>query len=63
MSTPTNVQLVLTPDEKQALLQLLDQAVRAGGLNVAGNALVLAQKIDKAPPVDDTAKQSKVTSL
>jgi hypothetical protein len=46
-----------TKEEVNALLALLDLAVKAGGLNVAMNALVWAQKIKMAqetkPKKDD----------
>jgi predicted DNA-binding transcriptional regulator YafY len=38
----------LTNDEAQALVQLLDIAVKAGGLRVTQPALAIAQKIDAA---------------
>lgn len=37
--------IVLSDQEKNVLLQLLDLAVKAGGLNVAEAALVLSKKI------------------
>ena len=40
--------LSLTPDESQTLANLLDLAVKAGGLNVATSAIVIAQKVEAA---------------
>jgi hypothetical protein len=40
--------LELNEQEKLALLQLLDLAVKAGGLGVAEAALVLARKVKDA---------------
>jgi hypothetical protein len=46
----------LTNEEAQALAQLLDLAVKAGGLRVAQPALAIAAKLDAAAaaPKDDT---------
>lgn len=38
----------LTKEEATALIQLIDIAVKAGGLQVANAALVLATKLDEA---------------
>ena len=59
MATPLKFQLTLTHDERQILLALIDLAVKANGLSVAGNALVLAERVKSAQPVDDTAKVAK----
>ena len=40
--------LDLTPDQQNALLTLIDIAVKAGGLNVAGAAIELAKLIQEA---------------
>jgi hypothetical protein len=40
--------LNLTPEEAQQLLNLLDLATKAGGLNVAAQALPLAIKVQEA---------------
>lgn len=40
--------LELTDNEGSALLQLIDLAVKAGGMNVAEAAVVLSQKINKS---------------
>lgn len=48
MSQPL-FQLTLSADEKTALLNLIHFAVQAKGLDVALNAVVLAQKIQAAP--------------
>lgn len=41
-------EITFTDQEASALLGLIDIATKAGGLQVATNAVVLAQKIDKA---------------
>jgi len=41
--------LELNEQDEQAFLQLLDIAVKAGGLNVAQAALALAGKMKEAP--------------
>lgn len=43
--------IVLTDMEAQALLELIDAAVKAQGLNAAANAVFLANKIKTAPIV------------
>lgn len=53
MSTPlTKANIEFTVDEAKALLQLIDAAVRANGLNAAKAGAVLADKINTAfePP-------------
>ena len=40
------MRLELTKKDAETLMQLLDLAVKAGGLNVAAIALPLAQKIE-----------------
>lgn len=42
------MKLELTTTEAETLMQLLDLATKAGGLNVAAQALPLAQKLDAA---------------
>ena len=37
--------IIFSEEEKNALIQLIDGAVRAGGLQVAENGAVLARKI------------------
>jgi len=54
MNNPT-IQLVITGQETEALLQLLDAAVKHGGLNFATNAAYFLKRIQdaqKAPPLD-----------
>ncbi len=46
-----NYTLTFNDQEKAVLLQLLDMAVKQGGLAVAGNADYLAKKIQSAPAV------------
>jgi len=41
-------QIELTKDEASTLLQLLDVAIKAGGLNVASAALTIAMKVEEA---------------
>lgn len=43
-----HITIALTIQEKDGLLGLIDLACKAGGLNVAGNAAFLAQKIVEA---------------
>ena len=43
--------LILTDEEAQALVSLLDAAVRHSGLNAAETAAVLFRKIQDAPTV------------
>jgi hypothetical protein len=45
--------LELTYKDEQTFLQLLDIAVKAGGLNVAQQALVLAHKMKEVEDVED----------
>ena len=52
MSEPTTA-VALTVEEAKALLALMDLAVKAGGLQVAEAATVLAKKI--APATSETA--------
>lgn len=47
----------LTKQECQTLLALLDIATKAGGLNVAQNALYFAQKVDE---YSKTIKEEKI---
>jgi hypothetical protein len=42
--------IILTDMEKNALLQLIDLAVKSAGLNVAEAAAVLARKISESTP-------------
>jgi hypothetical protein len=51
-ASPTDpFSVVLTKQEIEVLLGLLDLGVKAGGLSVAANAAVLHQKIQAATPV------------
>lgn len=56
-----NITIILTPQEKDCLLGLIDLATKAGGLNVAVNAVFLAQKIQAAanPPSEVIALPEK----
>lgn len=42
----------LTDEEATVLLQLIDMAVKAGGLNVAEVAVVLMKRIQEAKPIN-----------
>jgi len=42
------IKVEFSKEEVQALLQLIDMAVKTGGLNVAEAGVVLARKIDNA---------------
>lgn len=44
--------VIYTPEEAQAALQLYDMAVKYGGLNVAETALVLSRKLTQ--PKEET---------
>lgn len=46
--------ITLTDQEKTVLLQLIDLAVKAGGLNVAEAAIVLSKKINPPQEEDKT---------
>lgn len=50
------ITIQLTNDEAQALVQLLDIAVKAGGIRVAQPALQLTQKLDEAAKAGAMAK-------
>lgn len=42
------IKVEFSKEEVQALLQLIDMAVKTGGLNVAEAGIVLAKKLDVA---------------
>jgi hypothetical protein len=48
-----------TPQEYDALMDLMDLGVKAGGLKVATNAAVLAQKLTTALQAAQTAQQQQ----
>ena len=50
--TEGHVHLTLTGDEAEALLQLLDMALKAGGLQVAQAVMLLASKVTTAGEID-----------
>lgn len=52
-------EIKFTEKEAQVLLQLIDIAVKAAGLQMAGNAIVLANKIQGAFAVNDVKKEEK----
>jgi hypothetical protein len=45
-TTDTDTTLTLTENEKNVLLQLIDLAVKSGGINVAEAAIYLAKKLN-----------------
>jgi hypothetical protein len=47
-----NITVEFTEQERNVLLQLLDIAVKAAGLQVAESAVVLAKKLQPPPPVE-----------
>jgi hypothetical protein len=51
--------VTFTEDEGTALLNLIDTAVKAQGLAVAGNALALATKLTQAFKESQQPKESK----
>lgn len=44
----------LTKEEAGILLQLIDLAVKSGGLNVAGASVVIANKIQESANAEDS---------
>lgn len=50
------ITLKLTPQESNVLVQLIDLATKAGGLQVAEAAIVLVKKIEEAQGLDKTAE-------
>lgn len=50
------MKLEFNKDEAQALLTLIDLAVKSAGLNVAGAAASLAEKIANGLKADEAAK-------
>lgn len=52
MSCPTTAPVVFNVEEAKALLQLIDIAIKSGGLNVAEAGVALAKKVNAAfePP-------------
>lgn len=60
-----DITITLTDDEQKVAVQLLDQAVRAGGLQVAEPALLLVRKIAQAvqqPAPGSTAPKDAAAS-
>lgn len=47
----------LTKDELNAMAQMLDLAVKAGGLNVAKSAVHLLAKLEAAVPVEEAPEE------
>jgi len=50
-------QVLLTDEELNALLQLIDIAIKSGGLNVAEAGVVLARKMNQAEDFADKAEE------
>lgn len=55
--------IILTIQEANALLQLIDIAVKAGGLQVAENASVLARKISESFPQNTQEEESSTETI
>ena len=45
---PKTIQLILNQNEASVLLQLIDLAVKSGGLNVAEAAVIFVKKIQES---------------
>tara|TARA_R110002153_G_scaffold51460_3_gene144707 strand:- start:32 stop:235 length:204 start_codon:yes stop_codon:yes gene_type:complete len=61
---PNTKSLELTPNQAQALIDLLNVATKAGGLDTAKNALFFADSlqslfVQKADPGKNTKKETK----
>ncbi len=54
-----DVQITLSDSEQQALIAMLDLAVKQGGLAVAGNADYLWKKLQAAQSAPDTPTKDK----
>lgn len=52
------IKIEFTKEETQALVGLIDMAVKSGGLQVANAALVLTKKIDDAAKAADKAESN-----
>ncbi len=55
-----DVTITLTDQEQQVLLNLLDMAVKQGGLRVAGNAAYFTNKINPSAAQSEQAKSPLV---
>ena len=51
------MRLTLTEQEKQTLLQLIDLAVKAGGLPVAEESAAIAKKIARPEPQQEEEEE------
>lgn len=49
MSENSTIKIELTAQEANTLMQLLDVAIKAGGLNVAQSAVYFASKLQPKP--------------
>lgn len=56
-----NINVVLTQEEIQNLYQLLDMAVKAGGVQVAQAALVIISKLQSG--IDETAREAEAEAV
>lgn len=52
------IKIELTKEEMQALVGLIDMAVKSGGLQVANAALVLIKKIEDSAKAADKAGEN-----
>ena len=52
------IKIELTKEEMQALVGLIDMAVKSGGLQVANAALVLIKKIEASAKAADKAGEN-----
>jgi len=50
-----NIDLSLTPEEANLLLRIIDAAIRAEGLNIAGYATGFAYKIEAAAKANEVS--------
>jgi hypothetical protein len=51
--------VILTEPEKARLIQIIDEAIKAKGLALAGDAAFLASKIERAPEVEKQKSEPK----
>lgn len=52
-SAKADIALVLTDQEKQALIEILDIAVKAQGIQIAPNAAYIFNKLKNAPVITE----------
>jgi hypothetical protein len=51
--------VILNEQEKARLIQIIDEAIKAKGLALAGDAVFLASKIERAPEVEKQKSEPK----